>query len=748
MQSKGDSPELRLAKLCMEAMSKLSRTQAIDANPSSRTPEQLIHELEVYQIELELQNDALRRANVALEQSRDRYLELYEFAPLGYVTLTADNWIAEISVNAALLFGGDRESLIGQAFADLVAPAETDRWHQLMQDVRPGGARHSVEMALARRDGAHFLARLNCICVDIDQNSRGIRIAITDLSEVAELRRVAEESKIAATIFESQEGMLITDARGVILRVNHAFTEISGFSEDELRGQSMRILKSSRHAPAFYSTMWKRIQQTGSWQGEIWSRRKDNEIFPALITVTGVKGHGAIVTHYVGTMIDITQRKAAADEIQNLAFYDSLTHLPNRRLLMDRLSQAMATSARSCRKGALLFVDLDDFKTLNNTLGHHIGDLLLVQVAQRLSSCVREGDTVARLGGDEFVVVLEELDEDFRESAAQAEHIGEKMLLSLKQTFSLQGHENHSGASIGVTLFNAHETSMEELMKRADLAMYQAKGAGRNALRFFDPDMQAIVNARAKLESALRSALTKQEFILHFQPQVQGDGHMLGCEALVRWQYPLGGLILPDEFIHSAEQTGLIVPLGLWILQSACAQLAAWAEHPETANLTMSVNVSARQLQESNFVKQVLTALERSGANPIKLRLELTESVLLADADDVAGKMMALKDKGVRFSLDDFGTGYSALTCLKRLPLDQLKIDRSFIGNMLTDANDSAIALTVVALAKSMNLDVMAEGVETVGQRDFLARHGCLAYQGFLFSPPLSAEDLGKLVLN
>jgi diguanylate cyclase (GGDEF)-like protein/PAS domain S-box-containing protein len=451
---------------------------------------------------------------------------------------------------------------------------------------------------------------------------------------------------------------------------------------------------------------------------------------------------GGFVTVY----LDITERKQMEEQVRQLAFYDTLTQLPNRRLLNDRLIQAMATSNRCGCYGALLFLDLDHFKTLNDTLGHDKGDLLLQQVAQRLVTCVREGDTVARLGGDEFVVMLEGLSEHPEEAATQTEMVGEKILATLNQPYRLSGHENRSTPSIGVTLFGGHQTSIDELLKQADLAMYQSKTAGRNTLRFFDPKMQALVSERAALEVDLREAMRLQQFMLYYQPQVIGDGRITGAEALLRWQHPQRGLVSPADFIPLAEESGLILPLGHWVLETACTQLALWAGWPEMAHLTVAVNVSTRQFRHPDFVDQVLAVLGKTGANPHRLKLELTESLLVENVQEVIAKMVALKSRGVGFSLDDFGTGYSSLSYLKRLPLDQLKIDQSFVSDVLTDPNDAAIAKTIIALAQSLGLGVIAEGVETEGQRNFLADHGCDAYQGYLFSRPLPLEAFQAFV--
>ncbi len=438
---------------------------------------------------------------------------------------------------------------------------------------------------------------------------------------------------------------------------------------------------------------------------------------------------------------DISARKAVEDEINRLAFYDPLTLLPNRRLLCDRLAQALAASPRSDMHGALLFIDLDNFKSLNDTLGHARGDQLLKQVGLRLTHCVRESDTVARIGGDEFVVILQNLGTRLDECATQAEGVGQKILEALNQPYSLDGHVRHSTPSIGVTLFADDRDSVDELLKEADTAMYQAKTAGRNTLRFFDVDMQAMLVNRAALEEDMRESLRLSHFLLHYQPQVVGSGRVTGAEVLLRWPHPQRGLVPPVEFIALAEDTNLITALGHWVLETACATLADWSAQDDMKHLVVSVNVSARQFRQPHFVAEVQAIIERSGANPHLLKLELTESLLVEDVEDIIIKMYALKSRGVGFSLDDFGTGYSSLSHLKRLPLDQLKIDQSFVRDILTDPNDLAIAKMTVALAESLGLGVIAEGVELAAQRELLARIGCDAYQGYLFSRPLPREQ-------
>ncbi|RFU47681.1 EAL domain-containing protein [Paraburkholderia sp. DHOC27] len=594
-----------------------------------------------------------------------------------------------------------------------------------------------LEFRCVRKDGSLVWLSVSWVPInDAKGDCIGFRTSGRDITE---RKQVEAELRIAAVAFDSLEPMMITDASATILRVNSAFTECTGYSAEEIVGLTPRVLKSGRHDEAFFREMWESIHRSGGWQGEIWGRRKNGDVYPKWLAISAVMGEDGIVSHYVGTHHDITERKIAEERIRELAFYDALTRLPNRTLLLDRLMQAITASARSEACGAVLFIDLDHFKTLNDTLGHDKGDLLLQQVAQRLAASVLESDTVARVGGDEFVVVLGSLNENHHEAARQTEALGEKLLQVLGMPYQLGELEYRSTASIGATVFSGHQASMDELLKQADLAMYKSKERGRNAVCFFDPDMQTVVVERAALEAALRHAIEANQFLLHYQPQIDGD-RTTGAEALVRWQHPLRGTVAPVDFIPLAEETGLIVALGGWVLEAACAQLAIWATRPDMAELSIAVNVSIQQFREADFVEKVLSVLARTGARPDRLKLELTESVLVDNAQDVARKMAALKAHGVVFSLDDFGTGYSSLSYLKLLPLNQLKIDRSFVRDVLVDPNDAAIARTIVALAQSLGLGVIAEGVETAAQRDFLAAQGCHAYQGYYFCRPLPVE--------
>jgi diguanylate cyclase (GGDEF)-like protein/PAS domain S-box-containing protein len=610
-----------------------------------------------------------------------------------------------------------------------------------VQDCLDGKASIFVsEYRICCKDGSYKWILDRGMLVSRSEDGKPLRMIGTS-SDVTARKLAENDLQIAATAFESQEGILVTDANNIILRVNRSFTNITGYTAEEAVGKTPRLLSSGQHDAVFFAKMWESINNTGVWAGEIWNKRKNGEVYPEYLIITAVKHLDGVVTNYVATLTDITERKRAADEIEHLAYFDHLTRLPNRRLLIDRLRHALTASSRSGRDGALLFLDLDHFKTINDTLGHDVGDVLLQQVAERLISCIRESDTVARLGGDEYVVMLEDLSEHAIEAAAQAETIGEKILSALNQPFRLDENEYHVTPSIGVALFSSHEKSFEDLLKHADIAMYHAKKAGRNTLRFFDPKMQEVIHARVDLERELRKALEKEQFQLYYQIQVDITDRPMGAEALIRWIHPERGLISPFHFIPLAEETGLILSIGQWVLETACSQLRAWQNNSLTRDLTISINVSAKQFYQADFVTQVQAAICRHEIDPMLLKLELTESILLENIEDTVITMNALKEIGIRFSLDDFGTGYSSLQYLKRLPLYQLKIDQSFVRDIATDSSDQAIVRTIIAMAHMLNLNVIAEGVETSEQQGLLLNGGCSHYQGYLFGRPVPIEE-------
>ena len=565
--------------------------------------------------------------------------------------------------------------------------------------------------------------------------------------------QLQENNRRSTAIIEaSPVPLAVISSAGEISLVNVAFTETFGYAKADIP-QITRLWElcypDTRERELFIQ-QWRHhlddAQRTGErfMPLELSVRCKDGSNRTVVCSATALEKDFS--GDHLLALFDITERKIAEDQIKNLAFFDQLTGLANRTLLMDRLRQGMATSDRSGVYGALLFIDLDNFKVLNDTLGHDVGDLLLKEIAQRLQACVREGDTVARLGGDEFVVMLTGLETDPQTSAALTENIGEKILAALRKDCRL-GVVNHpSSGSVGATLFCGQRIGIDELLKQADLAMYKAKDAGRNTLRFFDPAMEAAVMEHSALENSLRKALAEGQLSIHVQPQVLDDGRVVGAEVLARWWHPERGLVSPAMFIPVAEETGLIVPLGQWVLEAACQQLARWSTQPAFSHLTLAVNVSARQFRQSVFTQQVIDTIVRTGANPHRLKLELTESLMVANIDEIIGKMFALKAQGVGFSLDDFGTGYSSLSYLKRMPLDQLKIDQSFVRDVLIDPNDAAIANTIVALGRSLGLGVIAEGVETEAQQAFLAQCGCHAFQGYYFSRPTPIDEFERFI--
>jgi diguanylate cyclase (GGDEF)-like protein/PAS domain S-box-containing protein len=548
----------------------------------------------------------------------------------------------------------------------------------------------------------------------------------------------AERMRLHVLLTAIPDLVWMKDISGVYRFCNPVFERFFGAKEAAIVGKTDYDFVNKDLADSFRAHDQKAIAAAKPSVNEEWITFADDGHRALLETTkTPIRDASGRTIGVLGVARDITARYASEEQIRHLAFYDPLTTLPNRRLLADRLQQALAASTRNGKQGALLFIDLDHFKTLNDTHGHEGGDIILKEAANRISNCVREGDTVARLGGDEFVVMLENLAEESMEAANQAEWVGEKILRTLNEPYQLLSESYTSSASMGITLFDAHGNSSEDLMKHADMAMYQAKSAGRNQWRFFEPRMQAEVTSRAALEADLREGLKRQQFLLHYQAQIAEHHNITGAECLIRWLEPKRGLVPPLDFIALAESSGLILSIGKWVLETACAQLRLWEEIPEMCELTLAVNVSAKQFHQSDFEQQVMQVVQRSGIKPQRLKLELTESLLISDVEGTIAKMHALKAHGIQFSLDDFGTGYSSLSYLKRLPLDQLKIDQSFVRDLLVDENDVSIAATIVALANTLGIDVIAEGVETSAHRDKLAELGCFSYQGYFFRETL-----------
>jgi len=631
-------------------------------------------------------------------------------------------------------------------FLSVIHPHDRDKvnqaYTQSLQDHQPYDVAHRLLFA----DGRIKWVREYCTS-EFDETGKPMR-SVGAVQDITEQMLLEESLRIAAATFETHEAILVTDAQANILRVNNAFQKITGFSAEEVLGKNPRILSSGRQSKEFYAGMWEQLLEQGSWSGEIWDRRKTGEIYPKWLTITAVKNESGSVSEYVAIFSDITARKQAEEEIRNLAFYDALTGLPNRRLLLDRCQLALSLSARSHHCGALLFLDMDKFKTLNDTLGHDYGDLMLIEVGRRIQECVRDIDTVARLGGDEFVVLLEEIGVNMQDASQKVALVAEKIRVALAEPYMIKEHEFHSSPSIGVSIYYGNAQSVDILMKQADMAMYQAKDSGRNAVRFFDPLMQQAVEARSHLEKDLRRALPGGQLQLHYQVQVDGDRRPVGAEALIRWTHPRRGMVLPGQFIPVAEESSLIFDIGHWVIDSACRQLAVWGKDEQMRDLLLAVNVSAQQFRLHDFVERLQDTIARHGIDAGRLKLELTESVVLEDVADVVAKMRAVEALGVKLSLDDFGTGYSSLAYLKQLPLNQIKIDQSFVRHITTDPNDAVMVKTIIAMAQNFRLHVIAEGVETEAQQAFLKQNGCMAYQGYLFGRPMPVAEFEALVRN
>jgi diguanylate cyclase (GGDEF)-like protein/PAS domain S-box-containing protein len=671
------------------------------------------------------------------------WMEAFSRSDLGFAISDAHtNLLIDVNQAFAERRGYTVDEMRGMPVAALFAPGRLPAFHDTDLGV-DRKAHITFESEHVCKDGSLFPVWVDLTVIADNQGRAKTRVACA--VDVTQRRKAEAEMRIAAIAFEAQDGVMVTDATGVLQRVNRAFTRITGYTEDEVVGNTPAMLHSGHQDAKFYAQMWAAIARDGYWQGELVNRRKNGELFTERLTISAVKDPGGAVTHYVGSFADVTQQRDAESKAEHLAYFDALTDLPNRMLLNDRLEHALAWSARSQDYCALLFVDLDNFKKVNDSIGHHAGDQLLVKAAHRLKLAVRDGDTVARFGGDEFIVVLEDLGDDAHAAAMRAGMVAEKLRASMADAYELDGQAFYCSASIGATLFKGGVDSTETILMHADMAMYSAKQDGRNALRFFEQSMQDELARRTALEAELRVAIGTGQLELYYQPQYDRHQRLVSAEALVRWNHPTRGLLPPAEFIGLAEDTGLIVPLGQWVLDAACAQLASWRKTASTRDLVLAINVSARQFAQVDFVDTVLASLHAAGADAGALEIELTESTVLDDVVGAFEKMKALKQTGIAFSLDDFGTGSSSLSYLTHLPLDQLKIDKSFVDDLPRDKQDAMVAQTIIAMGKGLGLQVVAEGVETDAQWDFLMQHGCDAFQGYRFGKPLPIGEFARL---
>lgn len=696
-----------------------------------------------------------KEIELELQASEQRHLDLIEHIPAGVVVHGSHSEILHANDRACKLLGLTLQQMRGVEAID-------PQWQFLNADGTPLVLKnYPVNHVLRdhqpiqnlvvgiKRNDAYGLVWALCNAFPVLDNGGQLTEVVVCFTEITELKRTEQalrksEERLRLVLLGSNDAPWDWDLQNQSVYYSPRWWQMSGLEVEE-QPSTIALWDSLLHPDdkqrvdaSLMRTLSSSVQ---SFELEFRLRHKDGHYVPMLSRGFILRGDDGKALRVSGTNTDLSERKLAEERIHQLAYFDALTELPNRHLLMEQLRKALLGCARNQSQGALLFIDLDNFKALNDTLGHDMGDHLLQQVAQRLRDSVREVDTVARLGGDEFVVMLEDLSEESQETALQAEMVGQKILTELNRPYSLKGRPYRSTPSIGIALFDQHTAGLEELLKQADVAMYQAKAEGRNTLRFFDPSMQASVDLRVALEQDLRDGLQRGELLIYCQPQVNVAEQVIGGEILVRWNSPSRGMVSPAEFIPLAEATGLILPLGEFVLRQACQRLAIWAGKPELANITLAVNVCTQQMHEDSFVEQVLGILQETGANPQRLKLELTESMLAKNIEDIIAKMNRLRSHGISFSLDDFGTGYSSLSYLNRFPLEQLKIDQSFVRDALIDPGNADIARVIIALAEKLKLEVIAEGVETVEQRQFLLDNGCHNFQGFLFGRPMPLEE-------
>lgn len=573
-------------------------------------------------------------------------------------------------------------------------------------------------------------------------------LSVTLVEDVTETMRKEEEIRIAAAAFSSQEGILITDSTLHILRVNKAFERSSGYSAVELIGKTPAFLHSGYHDSKFYEQMWKNINESGVWRGEVWNKSKDGNLAPYSLTISAVKNALGMVTHFVADYIDLSAIKNAQETISRLSYFDTLTGLPNREHIKSMLSDQKLKTHSSAGYVSALMIDIDNFKTINETLGHECGDLLLLQIAQRLQTLLRSGDQVARYGGDEFVILLADLGEDTEQASLKTQLLAQSVIYGLEDTYVVDGHDYFSTASIGATLFSASEPNAQEVFKQLDIALSSAKSDGENQIRFFDPAWQESVSNRARVLDELRTAIKEQQLELFYQPQLNGHGQIIGCEGLIRWNHPTRGLLPPSEFLPIAQENNLMIKIGDEVLRMGLKQLHQWQEQSAFSHIKLSLNITADQFYETRFEKALLALLNEFEITQGSLMLEFTESMILGNVDEAREKIIRLNEADIEFAIDDFGTGYSSLSYLSTLPMDQLKIDQSFVRNIGVIETDTQIVKAIINMARILELGVIAEGVETQAQLDYLKTQNCELFQGYLFSKPVPIAQFNKLVLN
>ncbi len=678
-------------------------------------------------------------AERALRQSEEQLRVIYDASPV-VISVSRFEDGRYLEVNPAFLHTGGwtREEVIGRTSFELGVWVDPRDREKIIEGVRAHGAVRDLEISFRMKSGE--VRQLLC-GVELIHFEPGDCLLLVGQDITERKKAESQMQKLSRALEQTADAVLITDCNGVIEYVNPAFEQVTGYAAAEAMGRQPNLLKSGRQGQGFYDNMWKTILAGEVFNDVLINRRKDGSLYYEEKTITPLKDVDGRITHFVATGKDITERMQTQERLAYMAQHDPLTELPNRTLLLDRLKQSLAGARWRQRRAAVLFVDLDRFKTINDTLGHEVGDRLLQQLAERFQRSVRDGDTVARFGGDEFVILLDDV-----ATEDDVAGVAKKVLQALAPPFQVDHQTLYVTASIGVSLFPNDGDDASTLLKNADIAMYRAKDMGRNTYQFYSADMSSRAFERLTLESNLRHALEHGELRLYYQPQVDvTTGGIVGVEALLRWQHPEFGLVMPNDFIPLLEETGLIVPVGAWVLDTACAQLAAWHAQ-EWPRLRLAVNLSPRQFQTQDLAAAVKQALDRLDGDPGRLELEITEGMLVRHAPATVEMLEALHALGVRMAIDDFGTGYSSLSYLRRLPIDTLKIDRSFVRDIPGDADDSAITVAIIALAQSLKLEMIAEGVENVAQREFLRAHGCNVMQGYLFSRPQPAEDITRLL--
>jgi diguanylate cyclase (GGDEF)-like protein/PAS domain S-box-containing protein len=695
-------------------------------------------ELEAANRELRREVQERSRIEQALRQSEAKFATVFRTCPEAISISTLDDGVY-LEVNEAYerIFGYARAQVIGRSALDLGVWVDALERKEMVRRLRQHGRVEDFETRIRR--GGHEV-RIGCLSGEVIELD-GTAYVVVAARDVTRQKQQEDELRLAARVFESTaEGILITDPAQRIVAVNRAFTDMTGYGEGEVRGRRPTLLGDERHDEAFFAELWNSVHHTGRWQGELWGRSKSGEVRPYLMTVSTLHDEQGVVLNYVAVMRDISNIKQSQQQLEYLANYDALTGLGNRNLFLTQLKVGIERAARHRRGLALIFIDLDNFKVINDTLGHDVGDQLLSEVARRLKACVRQEDIVCRLGGDEFTVYVEDFaDPQLLVSTAQ------RLVQAVSEPYQITGHDIFVTASIGISTYPNDGATISELVKNADVAMYKVKEQGRNGFQFFREDMNARAFERLVFVSGLRRALERNEFRLVYQPQVDlTDRRTRGAECLLRWNHPDLGEVSPGSFIPVAEETGLIVPIGVWVFRSVCEQLSRWGGLRSPGRI--SVNLSARQFRQPDLVDAIRSAVAEAGVSAAMLGVEVTESALIDDPEKASVTLSRLKDMGLAISIDDFGTGYSSLSYLKRFPIDCLKIDRTFVRDIATDPDDAAIVTAIITMAQSLKLDVVAEGVENQEQLDFLRARGCAAAQGFFFSRPLPAEAFRSML--